>query len=371
MNRRAIAILGAIFLLIVLTLSFLIYQKRKSSQAEDPQVQVDQTDDQAQAEEVKQTNKAVKLTDDQVVSPALFFEGDGITYFNRQGQLFRNDLQVSGKTLLLSNKEELPIPLKVNLSKVYWSPSSDNDNFIAESLSNSNKSLSVYVNDRGGYVSLPSNITSIDWAPDGARIYYLWLDNNKTKLFVANADATNYQALADIRENDDKIHVSPDGRFILFYRTTNTEALNKIVSVTSDGKSFKTAVGEGYNIGVKWSPDSKHFLFGKKDPSNARVSLWLGNVETGETRSLDLITTPEKAVWSPDGSLIVAAVPKQSSGSSITDDVFYKIDPVSLSKNTFDPNISVDAEELFLDLALKNVLFKNERDGGLYYLTIP
>lgn len=368
MNKRAIAILGGIFLLIVATLVFLILQRRAANNENaDPVVVEDQTLEEP-VEQPAET-KAIKLTDDQVLSPVLFYQGDGITYFNRQGELFRNSLQVSGSTVLLANKEKLALPLKAGISQVLWPQ--DSDNYIAEINNGLRATYTVYVNDRGGYVDLPANVTSIDWMPTGEQMLYIWLANDKSALYRANPDNSNYVKLTDIWENDDKIHISPDGKNVLYYRTQSQEPTNNINLVTSDGKSFRSVIKDGYNIGVLWAPDSKHFLFGKRDASTEAIGLWMGNIETGEIKFLGVNTTPDKAVWTANSDTVVVAVPKQQGlDSSLTQDTIYSIKISNSDKQTFDLGIPLDAENLFLSLEADRVFFKGMQDGGLYYLNL-
>ena len=367
MNKRAIAILGGIFLLIVATLVFLILQRRAANKEPDPVV-VDNQNIEEPTEQPVET-KAIKLTDDQVLSPVLFYQGDGITYFNRQGELFRNSLQVSGSTVLLANKEKLALPLKAGISQVLWPQ--DSDNYIAEINNGLRATYTVYVNDRGGYVDLPANVTSIDWMPTGEQMLYIWLANDKSELYRANPDNSNYVKLTDIWENDDKIHISPDGKNVLYYRTQSQEPTNNINLVTSDGKSFRSVIKDGYNIGVLWAPDSKHFLFGKRDASTEAIGLWMGNIETGEIKFLGVNTTPDKAVWTANSDTVVVAVPKQQGlDSSLTQDTIYSIKISNSDKQTFDLGIPLDAENLFLSLDADRVFFKGMQDGGLYYLNL-
>lgn len=367
MNKRAIAILGAIFLLIVATLVFLILQRRSANKEEEPVVVEDQITQ--EPIDLPAETKAIKLTDDQIISPVLFYQGDGITYFNRQGELFRNSLQVSGSTVLLANKEKLSLPLKAGISKVLWPQ--DSDNYIAEINNGLRTTYTVYVNDRGGYVDLPANVTSADWMPTGEQMLYIWLANDKSALYRANADNTNFTKLADIWENDDRIHISPDGKNVLYYRTQSQEPTNNINLVTTDGKTFRSVIKDGFNVGALWAPDSKHFLFGKRDASTEAIGLWMGNIETGEIKFLGVNTTPEKAVWTANSDTVVVAVPKQQGlDSSLTDDTIYSIKISNSDKQTFDPGIQIDAENLFLSLDADRVFFKGMQDGGLYYLNL-
>src|SRR3989338_6800484 len=101
MNKKAIIILAAIFLLIVGTLGFLIYS-RSSSNGEDPAPIVDNGGanplDGSGAEvatttpELPSAEKFTKLTaSEAVVSPVLFYNGNGVTYIDSQGELIKAD----------------------------------------------------------------------------------------------------------------------------------------------------------------------------------------------------------------------------------------------------------------------------------------
>src|ERR1043165_9841871 len=97
MNKRAIALLGAIFILIIGALGFVLYEKKFKAQPEVKTAEQTSTQEQQQVPDTTQSEqpvntapagKAIKLSEDAVVSPILFFQGNGITYFNKQGQLF-------------------------------------------------------------------------------------------------------------------------------------------------------------------------------------------------------------------------------------------------------------------------------------------
>ncbi len=374
MNKRAIAILGAIFLLIVATLGFLIYQRSKNSSDTSTNIVVD---DQPSDQSNSNTNtgsdqpvgKAIKASDDSVVSPILFYQGTGISYFTKSGQLFQTDLQIADQNVLLSNKHELSIALKPNMSRVLW-PQVGNS-FIAE-FNIGRKTWSAYDGSKAVYVDLPQKISSIDWLPDGTHIMYVWVDNGKASLFRANIDATGFAKVLDFFDQDTIIDVSPDGQTILFYRTQTIDPItNKIVSVNSTGKTFKTVVSDGYNKGTLWSPDSKKFLFTKKDPSSLKYSLWVADTNSGEVRSLGVSTSEQKAVWAKDGQTIYVGVPVQgTTGEGLTQDTIYKINVVSQSKQEYQPGSAIDAQDLFLS-ATENVLFfRNAQDGALYYIKL-
>ena len=122
MNKKAIAILGAIFILIVGTLGFLIYSKYAGSKTPAPSPVVNNTASTTPVgtqntasttpQAVGNSSNIVQLTSDQVVSPALFFDGTGISYFDNQGNLYQATLQNTGGQLALTGKKQLDIPQK-------------------------------------------------------------------------------------------------------------------------------------------------------------------------------------------------------------------------------------------------------------------
>jgi hypothetical protein len=379
MNKRAIAILGAIFILIVGTLGFLLYQRQhRNKLAAQNKVNQENTTPAPTPEPTPPTNtpdnsgsgKAIKLTDDEIVSPVLFFQGNGITYFNSQGQLFQTDLQSSSGNVLLSNKRELTIALKSGIGKIVW-PQLGN-NFIAELGSGSSRTWSFYDSAKGSYVDLPNQIVSLDWLPSSDKIMLVYADSTgKATLNTANPDGSNYQTVTAMYEADDQISVSPDGKSILFWRTQNREAVNPISFLSPDGKVYKAIVTDGYNFGVKWSPDSQKFVFGKRDPQTQTYQLWLADLVSGAVKNLGVTTTPEKTVWTKNGQYVYAAVPTTgSAGNGLTQDTIMKINTSTLDKEEFLPGTSVDAQNLFLDLTENNLFFKNNQDRALYYIDI-
>ncbi len=375
MNRRAIAILGAIFLLIVGTLGFFLYQRQhkaklatEAEQTQQPTPQPTPTPE--PTPEPVSTAKAIKLSDDEVVSPVLFFQGNGITYLNSQGQLFQTDLQNSSGSVLLSNKRELTIALKSGITKILW-PAAGN-NFIAEFGSGANRHWSFYDSSKGTYTDLPSGIVSVNWLSSGDKIMLVYVDpTGKATLNLANPDGSGYEIIADMYEGDDEISLSPDGKSILFWRTQNREAKNIISFLSADGKVYKPIVTDGYNLGVKWSPDSNKFVFGRRDSQTQAYQLWLGDIVTGLLKNLNVNTIPDKVVWTQSSNYLYAGVPTSgSAGSGLTEDTIMKINAVSGDKVEFEPGVTIDAEDLFLSNTENILFFKNAQDRSLYYIDV-
>jgi hypothetical protein len=390
MNKKAIAILGAIFLLIVGTLGFLLYSKygKKTTpdsggtQATSTPVTTGQspaTTTPISTSTPPTGSKVVLLASDQVISPALYFDGSSIAWFDAQGNLYQGQLSTDSSGVLhLDRKTALTIKQKANISRILWptrkGDDHSNNNFIAEFNFGGKKTWSFFNAEAQTWTDLPAQVESVDWLPGGKQIVYVWLDTaGKATINVSNPDATSYQLLADMYETDDLLSVSPDGRNILYYRQYNTDASNSINLTSSDAKLWRGLVKTGYNFGVLWSPDGSKFLYGQKEPSSQKYQLWVYDLNTGTSNSLGVFSIPSKAVWAADNTVVYAAVPNTGNAddTTLTVDDFYKIDTSNFDKKKYSSSgPSIDGRNLFLNTEGNKLLFKNAQDGGLYYLDL-
>ncbi len=372
MNKKAIAILGAIFLLIIAVLGFLIYQKYSTKTTAAPAAKT------ATTTAISQTPATItptvapsgpgsltQLTTSPVVSPTLFFNGSGITYFSPNGNLYQAGLiGATGSPLQLASSTNLSITQKSGITKILWPPAGNN--FMAEVNTGTGTVFSYFNSQTGVYTDLAPQITALDFLPSGDQIMYIWLQNGQATLNISNPDSSNWKKVSDMWETDDQISISPDGSNILYYETQNASSTNPIYLTTPDGKTWKTLVPTGYNLGVLWSPDGQKFLFGQKNSSTGNYQLWLYNMLTGSAAPLNISSSADRAVWGPDSSTVYAAVPGNS-GS----DTFVKINIATLTPTNYSGfTQTVNAQDLFLSQDGTKLFFWNQADGNLYYLDV-
>ncbi|MBL8031183.1 MAG: PD40 domain-containing protein [Candidatus Doudnabacteria bacterium] len=385
MNKKAITILGAIFLLIVGTLGVLIYQRRSSTTTTPPPPPVTVTPTPTPTPTPEPTPPPVdpnptptptptpppggqgslsvlKVTDDEVISPVLFYQGNGIAYFNSQGQLFQADLDSTSGQIKLTNKRELAVPAKGGVSKVIW-PAAGN-NYLVQTQNNFGQNVwSVYASDKGAYIDLPGQITAVNWMPDGEQLLYFWLEDGKTNLNISPVDLSTWQTITDIWENDNDLSISPDGKTILFWRKGNSGSSNAINLMTPDGKLFRSVVKEGFNQGGVWSPDSKKFAFNRKGP-NGQLQLWVGNLFTGEVQNMSVETAVSEIMWSQDSKTLY--VPSAANGVA----QLVRIDVPTAASQVISMDTAASPTELFMTASGKEIFFKDKQGSGLYYVDI-
>lgn len=379
MNKKAIALLGGIFILIVGTLGFIIYSRSKPKTPVVTNQEGSTTNEESSNGNVSEEpatpslpeTRAVKLSDDIVMSPILTYAKNGISYFDKSGILYQTDMQILNGMVLLSNKKSLSIEQKAGITKILW-PSSGNY-YLAQQYANSSARWSLFDPNRGAYVEIPKQVRSIDWMPNGSQIVYIWVDDNGTStMSIASPDTSGHRKIIDMFQVDNLVDVAPDGSKVAFYRNQNQDPTKNTINVVSiDGKTVQTVVKDGYNRGVNWSPDSRKFLFNKKDPATQRFVLWVADTVTGEIKSLNIISSVDKAVWSSDSQSIYLGEPIRGNADiGLTEDNLAVINVNDGSKESIESGAPVDMQDLFLSGDGTVLFFRNAQDNYLYYMLL-
>ena len=378
MNKKSILILTIIGILILGTAGFVFYtlKNRSSDSSEKGAIQnptapstLNVADEPQTAPGLgisnvdSSTPQAKALVGEPVISPFMPWGGNILSFINPSGLLIQGRISGAGQSLVLSEANSYSFNAKANPYKVLWS--SKSNEIIFEYKTDGKRFWSYLDPISSAIINLTTNITALDWG-DKNQIFYIYQEKNgKYSLYSAKPNNTEYKKLADIWENDDDIRVSPDVRSILYWRTANTGTSNSINLVSADGKVFKSIVKDGYNFGVLWAPDSKRFLFARREETSSAFQLWVTSIDGGEPRSLGLYSTVEKAMWDNTGQFIYVAGSEFSNNSGA--DKLYRVGASQLEKTAFDPGLKIDATDLFIAKEQNMILFKNRIDGFLYY----
>jgi serine/threonine protein kinase/Tol biopolymer transport system component len=142
----------------------------------------------------------------------------------------------------------------------------------------------------------------VDWTPDG-RIVYDAYENNRTHIYISDADGKNVQRLTESESNNAEPRVSGDGRFIVF--SSNRSGLNQIWRMNIDGSNqVLLADVSGVTQAPKFAADGQTVVFDwlrDQDRIVATVPVTGGRVEElPEFEELPVFTAFYWAM-SPDG----------------------------------------------------------------------
>jgi len=137
-----------------------------------------------------------------------------------------------------------------NASNPRWSPQGDK---IAYSSSGKDGSAQIFVANVCGHN--PKQLTSTisprrwpgyppegngdpKWTPDGKKIVYVSSENEKSEIFIMNADGSKQTRLTKAVILDGSPEITPDGKYIVFYSRWRIEYSNGgICIMTLDGKN--------------------------------------------------------------------------------------------------------------------------------------
>jgi hypothetical protein len=376
MNKKALIILGTIFLLIVGTLGYIVYSRYQTGAdavSPNPDVGNNQTQNPPASPPPAPLERFVRLNDEVIVSPALLYNGSGITYFDTIGQVYVEDFLDEGGAVSLDRKRKLDYPVKANIESVTWPLSGPN--YITRVRGEDRLSFSVFDVSKKEYADLAPQVKSVDFMPEGDKLLYVWEENGKSTLNISDLDGSNWKEISEMWENGNAISISPDGTNILYYQTNNKDSADNAINVTTpDGKVWQSLVKEGYNFGTLWSPDGKKFLFARKDKASQEYQLWYYDLLNREAKNLELYTTTGKAVWDSNSRYVYAAVPRTGNleENQLSKDVFYRLDleTEGFDKRDYEPAAEIDGRDLSVNGNGTKLFFKNAQDGKLYYLDL-
>ena len=278
-----------------------------------------------------------------------------VWFFNQTGRLFRYDLTTNQLT-----EFSLP-PVSGEFRQSIW-PAVGSD-FIVFSLVNGFEVKKYYNYSDKNFFTLPENVKSIDWLPDGKRVVYIWQsgDNKQQHLIVANPDTSGFKVIREVFWPDLTVKASPDGRRVLLLRS-EVEETNKIYLADINTGVFETLIDEGKNVGVSWIGSDK-FLFAQQLPGQAYPKLFLYNFNNKIPVDLNIKSTLEKVMYDKDS--LYAAVPKKDNSG----DSFIKVNLTTFQQSIFyEPETSVRAKNLFF--AQGKLFFVSTSDNSLYQITV-
>ncbi|MCL2682104.1 MAG: hypothetical protein FWE63_01295 [Bacteroidales bacterium] len=184
------------------------------------------------------SNKTHKIlqTEGDICSPKFSPDGRWIAYCSSAGNdhhIYRMNVNGANNRLIIRNA-----------ASPKWSPQGDK---IAYSASGEERSSQIFVANADGRNQKQLTFTvspriwpgwppdgngSPQWTPDGKKIVYVSHENEKSEIFIMNADGSAQTRLTKAEYNDNSPEITPDGKYILF-----SSNVIGIQIMTLDGKN--------------------------------------------------------------------------------------------------------------------------------------
>ena len=141
------------------------------------------------------------------------------------------------------------------------------------------------------------------WSPDGQRLVYVSVRENRQVIFTMRPDGSELKQLTASGVQNSEPAWSPDGRRIAFRSERNGSP--EIFVMNADGSDQRALTSGIRAVYPEWSPDGSKILF--TGTVNNRANIHVMNADgTGQRQLTESATGNSRlAFWSPDGRQIV------------------------------------------------------------------
>jgi len=371
MNLKKILIILIILLVLIAgtLIAYNLFLKEKPESDSEPTVALTTTTESYTAGEIK------AISQEPVIGPAI--DNKTVKYYlASNGNVYKSDLDGTDKTRISS-------AILPNLIKILWSP--DRNKVIA--VFEENGLLKKYSYDYSTGIStlLNRKIRWLSWSPTQNKIAYQYYDSQTedNNIAIANPDGSQWTNVLQTRMKN-LIVEWPASQLISIRTKPSGLAQSVIYTINLIDGDFKKILNETYGFTVLWSPLGNKFLFSETDAQGKNLKLKMADLDKQTTKELDIVTLPEKCVWSKDNRTIFCAAPKSIPAHITLPDDYYKgiisfsddfwqfnldtQEKTQILKEENEEALAYDAKELLLSPLEDYLLFVNKKDGLLYSL---
>lgn len=305
----------------------------------------------------------IPLTDFSVVSPVINKNQDRVLLYKKDG----------GATYTIDfvgNKDKTSNITIVGLIDASWSPTRDRAGvFYLDS-----EVLKSFLHiGTSSVVSLPRDIKSFSWSPDGKQFAYL-IENNSEEisLFISDASGKNTRETFKTPIRDAQIQwISGDK--IAFQTAPSGQAGGFVFLYSIKNGSFLRFLGPRFGLTTRWAPDGAHVLVGSTNGSGHKYLFSLLDALGQEAQKMDFITFPEKCSW-VTAKEFYCAVPNAFPDNAVLPDDYLRAELstqdriLSFSLDTQDTKLifsggAMDMDNLAVTQKKDYLIFLNRLDG--------
>lgn len=230
--------------------------------------------------------------------------------------------------------------------------------------------------------ALPENSIFVVFSPkaDEDRLIYGLLEGLSTRLISTNISGTQTQTISSLKIPDlDPEWTHPD--FLTLKTKPSGLAYGLLYTLNLKTKKMNRLLGNVYGLTAKFSPSHAKTLYSQTSTNGFDYNLAVLNLANNQNANLDILSLPEKCVFSKnDRKLWCAAINTES--DYVMPDDYYKgliessgddlvsIDLITRKQEKIISANNMNAHDLFLSPDETYLFFINKTDGRLYRLTL-
>ena len=300
------------------------------------------------------TNKdpqAVRVSSSSVVDYTISLDSKSITYLDSEGGLITSDLigkEIISETQLIDGKA---------LSAL-WSPT--NSEVIVTTIERGRVQRTLYNLTEDTRAPLNEGIQDLAFSPKGNRIVYSFYNEYtyEGNISISNPDGSRFMNVFQTRMPDAVVHW-PKEPTAYFYKNPTGEQAVDLFSLDLETQRIENILKDKEGLKIAWSPNGDHIVYSESTKTGSR--LVYKNMKTEDEEEIELETTADHCVWSPDNVNVFCYETNQ----------FYKIDTADNSlEDIFKFKAPNEISNLKITPLGNQLFFFNEEDGHLYTLIL-
>lgn len=364
-----------IIALILIVSFFIVY----NSFLKTPTSETPDTEESTNGDQLASGSSKIKIISQQaILSPVI--DKQKVKYYSAtNGNVFESSFDGLEITPISSNN-------LTNLLKVLWSP--NKDKVITVSEENDQAKKYFYDYQVGQATLLDQRTQWIVWSPEEDKIAYQYYDDQTgdNNISIANPDGSQWTNILNTRIKN--LIVEWPSKTQVSIRTRPSGLAQSVVyTIDLENNDFKKVMNETYGLTILWSPLGDKLLFSETNNQGKNLKLKIADLAKQTIKELDLITLPEKCVWSQDNRTIFCAVPeKKIRSTAVLPDDYYKkaiyfsdaiwrinldtAEAVQVAGSTTENSATYDAKELLLSPLEDYLFFVNRKNDYLYNLKL-
>lgn len=247
-----------------------------------------------------QEKRLIQLTDFPVIGPTINTKQDKVLFYQKEGgDMFEVDITGVSRNKL----SNITI---VGIFDALWSPARDRASVFY--LDNENIKSFLHVG-TSTVTTLPINIKTLAWSPDGNNFAFLAEDHDTLAMLISDKTGKNQKTVYHTPITDAQLTWISSDR-IAFLTAPSGFARGYLYIYARSIGTLKRIIGPLWGLQTLWSPDGSRVLVSHTDYQGKNLQMEIYDNNGKSIQKLTMKTLPEKCAWAGSTQLY-CGVPKQ------------------------------------------------------------